>query len=355
VCHAASTGQLSDPVLDVSINKDPLKSRMSEMDNLCRRDSTSVHVEKIEPPRAVPARDLAPGSFLLHCNVSFLGEWNLRQVRKAKISNTPPAHRNDTTQLGLRDDLKPQHIAQSNCALSSSTAATRSFPSGRAQRRRSTCGTPGRIYTEQMFSSLTKKQERILNFITNVWRRSQIYPSLREIQKHCGYRSVNAVWDHLAALERKKAIIRIRRKSRTYKLMHGSTADIVRVPLLGTVPAGLPDEAGSGYEETVLIDANACKIRPSAKLFALQVRGDSMNGAAIENNDIVVVERRPARDGEIVAALIDQEVTLKRLLIRGSKWILRAENARYADLTPNSGLCVQGVMVALLRSQPNAR
>jgi len=115
-----------------------------------------------------------------------------------------------------------------------------------------------------MFSSLTKKQERILNFITNVWRRSQIYPSLREIQKHCGYRSVNAVWDHLAALERKKAIIRIRGKSRTYKLMHGSTADIVRVPLLGTVPAGLPDEAGSGYEETVLIDANACKIRPSA-------------------------------------------------------------------------------------------
>ena len=136
--------------------------------------------------------------------------------------------------------------------------------------------------------------------------------------------------------------------------MHGSASDIVRVPVLGTVPAGVPGEAGSGYEETVLIDATACKIPPSAKLFALQVRGDSMTGAAIEDKDIVVVERRPARDGEIVAALIDQEVTLKRLLIRGSKWILRAENPRYADLTPNSDLCVQGVMVALLRSRPKA-
>ncbi|MEY2563547.1 MAG: repressor LexA [Verrucomicrobiota bacterium] len=206
-----------------------------------------------------------------------------------------------------------------------------------------------------MFSiGLTGKQARILNFITDLWGRSRIYPSLREIQKHCGYRSVNAVWDHLAALEKKGAILRIRGKARTYKLVAGSRSHVVRVPLLGSVPAGAPGEPGPGYEDTVLIDATACRISASAKLFALQVRGDSMTGAAIKDKDIVVVERRTARDGDIVAALIDQEVTLKRLLIRGSKSILRAENPRYPDFLPKSDLCVQGVMVALIRSRPKA-
>ncbi len=109
-------------------------------------------------------------------------------------------------------------------------------------------------YTEQMFSDrLTGKRARILNFITDLWGRSRVYPSLREIQKHCGYRSVNAVWDHLAALEKKGAILRIRGKARAYKLMDSPGSHVVRAPLLGTVPAGHPSEAGSDYEDTVLI------------------------------------------------------------------------------------------------------
>ena len=208
-------------------------------------------------------------------------------------------------------------------------------------------------YTEQMFSmGLTAKQALILHFIADSWRKSRIYPSLREIQKHFRYRSINTVWSHLAALEKKGALLRLRGKSRAYELSSGSEPDFVRVPLIGSVPAGLPVEAGADSEETILLDASACKISVSAKLFALQVRGDSMTGAAIEDKDIVIIEPRPPRDGEIVAALIDKEVTLKRLVIRASKSILRAENPRYPDLIPESDLCIQGVMVALFRSIP---
>lgn len=206
------------------------------------------------------------------------------------------------------------------------------------------------LHTGQMFSiALTTRQRSVLGFIVDSWRRTQLYPSLREIQRHFDYRSINTVWGHLAALEKKGAIQRLRGKSRAYKLRSEPAQNIVRVPFLGSVPAGMPTDAATSPEEGILIDAAACHVSPSAKLFALQVRGDSMNGAAISDGDIVIIEPRPARHGDIVAALIDQEVTLKRLVVEASRSLLRAENPRYPDLVPESALCIQGVMVALFR------
>ena len=87
----------------------------------------------------------------------------------------------------------------------------------------------------------------------------------------------------------------------------------------------------------------------SKKVFALNVRGDSMIDAHICDGDTVVLEMREPRDGDVVAALIDGETTLKRYIVNSGKPHLQAENEMYPDLIPLSELVIQGVMVALLR------
>jgi len=79
------------------------------------------------------------------------------------------------------------------------------------------------------------------------------------------------------------------------------------------------------------------------------VRGESMIDAQIADGDTVVLEERPARDGDIVAALIDGEVTLKRLVVQRGRSYLKAENPAYPDLEPAQELAIQGVMVGLIR------
>jgi repressor LexA len=99
----------------------------------------------------------------------------------------------------------------------------------------------------------------------------------------------------------------------------------------------------------ISIDITALGIPRNARTFALKVRGDSMIDAHICNGDTVILEFREPRKGDIVAALIDGETTLKRYLIDRGKPFLRAENADYPDLLPAQELIIQGVLVALLR------
>jgi len=85
------------------------------------------------------------------------------------------------------------------------------------------------------------------------------------------------------------------------------------------------------------------------KTFALRVRGDSMIDAHICSGDTVILEVREPRKGDIVAALIDGETTLKRFVFENGQPYLHAENEDYPDLIPARELIIQGVMVALLR------
>ena len=86
----------------------------------------------------------------------------------------------------------------------------------------------------------------------------------------------------------------------------------------------------------------------------MRVRGDSMTGAHILEGDLVVLELREPNHGNIVAALIDGETTLKRYLVRNRRPFLRAENPKYPDLIPAHELVVQGVMIALFRKPKDA-
>lgn len=123
----------------------------------------------------------------------------------------------------------------------------------------------------------------------------------------------------------------------------GSDFNVVRGPEveLSSIPAGFPEDPGEGC---VRLDA-AVVLRATPRSFALRVKGQSMVGADIYDGDIVIGEFTPnARPGHVVVALIDGEVTLKRLIVRGGKPQLISENPMHPNLVPISELVVQGVV-----------
>ena len=125
--------------------------------------------------------------------------------------------------------------------------------------------------------------------------------------------------------------------------------EILDIPIYGNIAAGMAQDVEQERQGCISIDITALGIPRNARTFALKVRGESMIDAHICNGDTVILEFREPRKGDIVAALIDGETTLKRYLVNHGKPFLRAENADYPDLLPARELIIQGVLVALLR------
>ena len=199
---------------------------------------------------------------------------------------------------------------------------------------------------------LTDRQQAVLNFVRTQQERHGIFPTLREIQAHFGFASPFAVTRHLQALEKKGALTRHPGKARAFTLPAGPAKPaLLSIPVFGVIPAGLPATNAQEVEpdETVAVDAASLGLRRNARVFGLRVRGDSMIGANILEDDIVFLAPREPTPGQIVAALIDGESTLKRFLQKRGRPFLRAENPRYPDLLPATELIIQGVMVGLLR------
>jgi repressor LexA len=102
----------------------------------------------------------------------------------------------------------------------------------------------------------------------------------------------------------------------------------------------------------VSIDIQTLGFKPTPRTFALEVRGDSMIGKCIMDGDLVVLEHGlTPHNGDVVAALIDNESTLKTFVTERNKTFLRAENPRYPNMIPASELVIQGVMIALIRKR----
>ncbi len=209
---------------------------------------------------------------------------------------------------------------------------------------------------------LTNRQQEILSFIENHERDNGYWPSIREIQETFDFRSTNAVMGHLRALEKKKCIQRIPGQARTFRINHPTViempgipegmVDVVNIPVMGSIAAGYPDHVESAGEIGQLqVDLQTARSFSRYRSFALQVRGESMIDAEIYDGDNVIVEPREPRDGDIVAALIDGETTLKRYIHKPSEPpYLKAENKNYPELYPVNELCVQGVAKAVVRS-----
>ena len=131
---------------------------------------------------------------------------------------------------------------------------------------------------------------------------------------------------------------------------------ITDIPIYGQIPAGMATLTEQTIEGHVSLDARSVNASKNGRTFALRVRGDSMINAHILDGDIVILEdRKDVHNGDIVAALIDGETTLKRYVMEHGRPYLKAENPLYPDLTPARELRVQGVMVSLVRKQPTAQ
>lgn len=203
-----------------------------------------------------------------------------------------------------------------------------------------------------MNEKLTKRQEEILIYLKEYQRMCGLMPSTREIQHYFQFASQTAAMSHLKALERKGAIQRLPNKARAVVLPEAlDREEIVDVPIYGEIAAGMAQDAPPEREGCISIDIASLGIRPTARTFALKVRGDSMIDAHICDGDTVVLEFREPRKNDIVAALIDGETTLKRYVFKDRRPYLKAENPDYPDLIPARELVIQGVMVGLLRNR----
>lgn len=203
--------------------------------------------------------------------------------------------------------------------------------------------------------NLTQKQQAVLDFISATADIGAAPPTLREIAAHFGFRSKTAAADHVRALRQKGFLKRDPdRKARTLQLSGpGRRRPKVDIPIFGAIPAGFPQDRYQDARGCVSIDLGTLGIKSTPRTFALEVSGDSMIGRHICDGDLVVLEHgRTPRTGDVVAALIDNESTLKTFVQdRGKPPHLKAENPKYPQLHPAAELVIQGVMIALVRKQ----
>ncbi len=205
---------------------------------------------------------------------------------------------------------------------------------------------------------LTERQQQVLEYIRTTVASRGYPPSVREIGDAIGLSSPSTVHSHLSALVTAGAIKRDPTKPRAIMIVDetaaaGTTRDrrVRDVPVLGRIAAGTPILAVEDVQEVLPLPVDLVGDDP---VFLLEIKGDSMIDAGILEGDLVAVRsQKDARDGEIVAALIDgEEATVKRLRRQGDKVILEAENPAYEPLVYTDGVELIGKVVGVLRRYP---
>ncbi|HOC45027.1 MAG: transcriptional repressor LexA [Syntrophorhabdaceae bacterium] len=204
----------------------------------------------------------------------------------------------------------------------------------------------------------TNTKERILDFI-RVFRRDKGYsPSVREVASHCGIKSPSVVQYHLEQLLEAGLITKDKVRSRSIGLV-GDEEGPAQVPLLGVIAAGQPidipsvDSQKAGHR---MIDVPRDIMRNGRKLFALQVRGNSMVDAMIADADILIMEQADSvNNGDVAACWLEneQEVTLKKIYYeKGQKIRLQPCNPYMLPLFHDAAnIRIQGKVVAVLRTK----
>ena len=181
---------------------------------------------------------------------------------------------------------------------------------------------------------LTQRQKEVLDFIAAYIDNHHYPPTIREVARYFEI-SVKGAYDHIKALEKKGVIRSGASKSRALELINPPAKEpqdeIIEVPILGSVAAGLPLFAEENHEGTVRLPAANL---PRGDHFALIVKGDSMVDAGILDGDTAIFQKRQtAGDGDIVVARInDEAVTLKRFYKEKNRIRLQAENPNYPPL-----------------------
>lgn len=222
---------------------------------------------------------------------------------------------------------------------------------------------------------LTVRQQAIYDFVRERIAADGLPPTWAEIARAFGFRQTRAAQKHLQALQAKGYLTLLPGKARGIRLgekglsrssvtrphpappahaaegahLGARRGEQLRLPVLGRVAAGLPIGADIGSERELLLDRALFSTRPD---YLLRVQGDSMRDEGILDGDLVAVRRTPeARDGQVVVARLDDELTIKRLRLQGGTPRLLPRNPDYPpiDVAPGQDFAIEGVYCGLIR------
>ncbi len=207
---------------------------------------------------------------------------------------------------------------------------------------------------------LTDTQQAILGMIAEHIARDGLPPSQTEIARAFGFKGVRAAQYHLEALEQAGAIRRVPGQARGIRLLRPPVHDdapaapapgndVLHLPILGRVAAGLPIGADLRTDDYVVLDRVFFSPAPD---YLLKVQGDSMRDEGIFDGDLIGVHRtREARSGQIVVARIDDEITVKLLKIGKDRIRLLPRNPDYApiEVLPDQDFAIEGLYCGLVR------
>jgi len=196
----------------------------------------------------------------------------------------------------------------------------------------------------------TKRQIEVLNFLKSFLNGHKYPPTIREIAGHFDI-SVKGAYDHVKALEKKGLISCDNNRSRAIEIIENNSdseqRNQVQVPLLGHVAAGMPLFAEENFEGNISMPISMVG---NGKVFALRVEGESMIGAGIMDGDIAVFSQQSqVENGQIVVAMVDDAVTLKRFYKEKNRVRLQAENPAYPPLY-TADVRILGRLVTIIRS-----
>lgn len=212
-----------------------------------------------------------------------------------------------------------------------------------------------------MHDELTERQRAILDFVRERIAVDGLPPTWAEIARAFGFRQTRAAQKHLQAIAAKGYLTLLPGKARGIRLpgrgLPGAgikaRAAQLQLPVLGRVAAGMPigaDAGGdAGVERTLALDPALFALRPD---YLLRVHGDSMRDEGILDGDLVAVHRQPqARDGQVVVARLDDEVTIKRLQLQRDRIRLLPRNPDYPaiEVRPGQDFAIEGLYCGLVR------
>ena len=174
----------------------------------------------------------------------------------------------------------------------------------------------------------TKRQREVLAFIIEFINSHSYPPTIREIADHFSI-SVKGAYDHVSALKRKNKLKFEDKRSRTMEVVRTGEEweynNVINIPILGVVAAGRPILAEENWDGTVPIHSSLLK--KNRQYFALRVKGDSMKDAGILEKDMALIQKQiNAKNGDIVVAVVDDKVTIKRYFKEANRVRLQPEN-----------------------------
>jgi len=201
----------------------------------------------------------------------------------------------------------------------------------------------------ETLKKMTEKQQNIFDFIKSVIRDSGYPPTVSEIGDKFGI-TVKGAYDHLKAIEKKGYIRTEQNKSRAIVIVKQEEViptDAINIPLIGRIAAGSPIIAEENIEEYLSFPKS---MMGPGEHFALHVRGDSMIEGGIFDGDIAIIKKQnTANNGDIVAALLEEEATLKKFKVKGNKVYLIPENSAYEPIVTDD-VAILGKLTAVFRN-----